>query len=87
MIPFAIEQTVVHLLNKTPVKAILTQEVTLADKTYKIWEVTLSDDTVQKLIQFKSSSKEPSIAGEVTMLATEERLKQIFDTDDGSSKG
>jgi hypothetical protein len=82
MIPFAIEQTVIHLLNKKPTKAILTQEVSLGDKLYKIWEVTLEDNSVEKLIQFKAVSKEPTIGGEVTMLATEERLRQIFDSDD-----
>lgn len=79
MIPFEITNICVYLKNLKPKQAILVEDTITPDKTraYKIWEVTLEDDSKEKIIQFKSNNPQ-SITGEVTSFLTKEIEELLY---------
>lgn len=78
MIPFEIINLCKYLKNLDIKDCILLKDTITPDnkRQYKIWEVTLEDNSKEKIIQFKSN--EPgAIGGEVTTFLTPELAELV----------
>lgn len=80
MIPYEIINLCVHIKNLKPVKAILVKECKTINIDYKIWDITLENESTEKIIQFKSNSKDAS-SGEVTAFISPE-LEELIKTNE-----